>query len=125
MNSLVSVLVCVSLVLVFGSFLLAAARFFSLKAAPAQENKKLPFECGLKGEAAKASRVPVQFYLTAVLFILFDIEIIFLFPWALAFDDFIAAGRGGSALLAMGIFLMIFVYGLMWEVGSKALDWKS
>ena len=66
----------------------------------------------------------VGFYLTAMLFILFDIEIIFLFPWAVAFNDFLSQGRGLEVFLAMILFLLIFAFGLVWEIASGALKWK-
>ena len=124
MNSLAPVLVCVLIVITFGALLLTVARWFSAQAKrPAPLSKSLPYECGLKEEERKSTRLPVQFYLTAILFILFDIEIIFLYPWALSFRDFLEKGQTG-ALLAMLVFLIIFIYGLVWEIFSKALQWK-
>ncbi len=125
MNSLVPVLVCVLIVLTFGLFMLSIARLLGAKSkSPASKAKSLPYECGLEEEQAQSSRVPVQFYLTAVLFILFDIEIIFLYPWALSFKDFLDQGQGLEVFLAMAVFLLLFVYGLVWEISSKALKWK-
>ena len=81
------------------------------------------YECGIKEQVARSARVPIKFYLTAILFILFDIEIIFMYPWAIAFLDFINDGHGLPILLAMALFLAIFVFGLVWEIKSKALEW--
>ena len=106
--------------------MLSVARLFATQAkAPLTKAKSLPYECGLEEQETPHSQVPVQFYLTAILFILFDIEIIFLYPWALAFKDFLNQGIGLSAMLAMTLFLLIFVYGLCWEIGSKALKWTN
>ncbi len=125
MNSLMPVLVCVLIVVTFGALMLIAVRWFGAKVkAPASPAKSLPYECGLKAEEQESSKVPVQFYLTAILFILFDIEIIFLYPWALSFKDLMDRGQGLEALLAVTIFLFIFIYGLIWEIFSKALQWK-
>lgn len=124
MNSLIPVFVCAGVVLIFGSLLLAVARLFSSKASSVSLAKQLPYECGLEGEIKSTSRVPVQFYLTAILFILFDIEIVFLFPWAVAFNDFIVKGEVLQVLAGVSVFLLIFIYGLFWEVYSKALQWK-
>jgi len=123
-NSLVPVLVCISIVITFGGLLLFIAHLLGTKSTLSSRAKNLPYECGLEGENRDITRVPVQFYLTAILFILFDIEIIFLYPWALTFNDFISKGEGGEVLLAMVIFLSLFIYGLLWEVFSKALEWK-
>ena len=82
------------------------------------------YECGLPSDTSGPTRVPIKFYLTAILFILFDIEIIFMYPWALTYNDFIASGLGPYILGAMGFFLLVFVFGLFWEVKSKALEWE-
>ncbi len=127
MDSLVPVFVCAIIVITFGVLLLSIARFISLKVSrpkPLTKAKSLPYECGLEGEEKTDSRVPIQFYLTAILFILFDIEIIFLYPWALSFNDFIEDGKAVPVLLAMILFLAIFIYGLFWEIKSNALKWK-
>ena len=126
MNSLAPILVCILIVVTFGAFMLMVAKLFSAQAkAPSTKAKSLPYECGLEEQEKANSQVPVQFYLTAILFILFDIEIIFLYPWALAFKDFLSQGIGLSAMLAMTLFLLIFVYGLFWEIGSNALKWTA
>lgn len=81
------------------------------------------YECGVPAEEKKDTKISVKFYLTAILFILFDIEIIFMYPWATSFRDFISSGQGLFALVSMGIFLLVFIFGLFWEVKSKALEW--
>lgn len=124
MDSLVPVFVCTIVALIFSSFLLVVARWLSQKVQVDSRIKELPYECGIEGESKPNTRVPVQFYLTAILFILFDIEIVFLFPWALAFNDFIVSDGVWYSLLGMGVFLCIFIYGLVWEVCSKALEWR-
>lgn len=84
----------------------------------------MPYECGIPGQDSDDSKISVKFYLTAILFILFDIEIIFLYPWALSFSDFNDAGLGLYSLGAMSFFLLLFILGLVWEVKSKALEWE-
>ncbi len=107
----------------FCAGLIAISRFFSPRnmSSPA---KAEDYECGLAPLASPSSRIPVQFFLTAILFILFDIEIVFLYPFALAYRDFLQTDQGLAALLAMGIFLLLFIFGLWWEIKTKALDWK-
>lgn len=82
-----------------------------------------PYECGIPGQEKKDTKVSVKFYLTAILFILFDIEIIFMYPWAVTFKDSIVSGQGAFVLISMMIFIAIFIFGLFWEVKSKALEW--
>lgn len=81
------------------------------------------YECGVPGVDKKDTKVSVKFYLTAILFILFDIEIIFMYPWATSFREFIASGQGGFVFGSMAVFIAIFIFGLFWEVKSKALEW--
>ena len=82
-----------------------------------------PYECGLPSLDKKDTKVSVKFYLTAILFILFDIEIIFMYPWAATFRDFIGAGAGTFVFVSMLVFIAVFIFGLFWEVKSKALEW--
>lgn len=85
--------------------------------------KNQPYECGIESQYTGHTKVSVKFYLTAILFILFDIEIIFMYPWAISFADAITNGYGAQMLIAMGVFVAIFIIGLLWEVKSKALEW--
>ena len=76
------------------------------------------YECGF--EAFDNARIEfyVRFYLVAILFIIFDLEIAFLFPWAVALDSL-----GASGLIAMTIFLLVLVIGFIYEWKKGALDW--
>jgi len=77
------------------------------------------YECGIEPLADEAGqRFPIKYYLTAMLFIVFDIEIVFLYPWAVAFDQL-----GTFALVEMGIFMAtVFVaYAYVWRRGG--LEW--
>src|SRR5258708_19392152 len=86
--------------------------------------KMMPYKGGWPGTETKQTQVSVKFYLTAILFILFDIEIIFMYPWAITFTDFNQAGFGAYIFISMMIFIALFVFGLFWEVKSKALEWE-
>ena len=86
--------------------------------------KDAAYECGLEGTLPKSSRISSGYYLTAILFVLFDIEIIFLYPWAVAYRKFIDLNEGTPYFIAFIIFLALFVVGLFWEIRVKALDWK-
>ena len=83
------------------------------------DSEKLsPYECGF--EAFEDARMPfdVRYYLVAIMFIVFDLEIAFLFPWAVALD---AVGVVGLA--AMGVFLLVLVVGFIYEWKKGALEW--
>ncbi len=123
MSGLLAVLILGLLIFAFGVFLLV----FSGMLGPKRKitaAKAMPYECGIPGQETKDSKISVKFYLTAILFIIFDIEIIFMYPWAITFLDFVKRGQGLLILGGMGVFVLLFVIGLVWEVKSKALDWN-
>jgi NADH-quinone oxidoreductase subunit A len=109
---------------IFGALLLFLAKFIGGRMNRPNPVKLEPYECGIPGIEKKDTKISVKFYLTAILFILFDIEIIFMYPWALTYKDFMANSLGLYSLLAMGVFLAVFIFGLFWEVKSKALEWE-
>jgi NADH-quinone oxidoreductase subunit A len=76
------------------------------------------YECGFDPFEDTRMRFDVRYYLVAILFIIFDLEIAFLFPWAVSLD---AIGRFGLA--AMGIFLAVLVVGFVYEWRKGALEW--
>jgi NADH-quinone oxidoreductase subunit A len=108
---------------IFGTVLIFLARAIGGQRKNNSSIKRDIYECGIPGQEKKESKVSVKFYLTAILFILFDIEIIFMYPWAISFRDFIASGLGTAIVTSMAVFLGIFIYGLWWEVKSRALEW--
>jgi NADH-quinone oxidoreductase subunit A len=80
--------------------------------------KLSPYECGFDAFEDARSKFDVRYYLVAIVFIVFDLEIAFLFPWA------VALGRiGAVGLAAMAIFLVILVVGFIYEWKKGALDW--
>ena len=80
--------------------------------------KLSPYECGFEAFEDARMKFDVRYYLVAILFIVFDLEIAFLFPWAVALGKIGLAG-----LLAMGIFLAILVVGFIYEWKKGALEW--
>lgn len=107
----------------FGVLLIYLARLIGGQRKNNSATKQDIYECGLPGQEKKDTKISVKFYLTAILFILFDIEIIFMYPWAITFKDFISTGQGTFVFASMMIFIAIFIFGLFWEVKSKALEW--
>ena len=80
--------------------------------------KLSPYECGFEAFDDSRMKFDVRYYLVAILFIIFDLEIAFLFPWAVSLDE---VGRFG--ILAMGLFLAILVVGFIYEWKKGALEW--
>ena len=83
------------------------------------EEKLSPYECGFEAFDDSRMKFDVRYYLVAILFIIFDLEIAFLFPWAVSLD---AVGKFG--LLSMGVFLAILVVGFIYEWKKGALEWE-
>ena len=81
--------------------------------------KLSPYECGFEAFEDARMKFDVRYYLVAILFILFDLEIAFLFPWAVALNDIGLAG-----FLAMMLFLGILVVGFVYEWMKGALEWE-
>jgi NADH-quinone oxidoreductase subunit A len=83
--------------------------------------KDAPYECGKPAENSAPFRFHVQFYRIALLFILFDVEIIFLYPWAVSFADNIAVGR--AAFWSMFVFIAVIELGHLYAYRKGALSW--
>ena len=82
------------------------------------EQKLSPYECGFEAFDDARMRFDVRYYLVAILFILFDLEVAFLVPWAVAMGDI-----GLLGFWSMMIFLAVLVIGLVFEWKKGALDW--
>jgi len=81
--------------------------------------KNSPYECGFEAFEDARMKFDVRYYLVAILFILFDLEIAFLFPWAVSLDSI-----GFFGFMAMMVFLTILVVGFVYEWMKGALDWE-
>lgn len=83
--------------------------------------KDTPYECGMEPVGTSSPRFSVKFYLVAMLFIIFDVEAVFFFPWAVAFRDVIA--EGWTIFWAMMFFTGLVAIGLAYEWKKGGLDW--
>jgi NADH-quinone oxidoreductase subunit A len=81
--------------------------------------KSEPFECGEVPFSLPAGRLTIKFYLTAILFVLFDVELVFLYPWAVAYHRL-----GALGLIEMGLFLGILMVGFFYAWDNGALAWQ-
>jgi len=111
------VLIFILIALVFGAVLLMLGTLVS----PTEPNteKNSPYECGFEAFEDSRMKFDVRYYLVAILFIIFDLEIAFLFPWAVVLDSI-----GIEAFIAMGIFLGILLIGFIYEWKKGALEWE-
>jgi NADH-quinone oxidoreductase subunit A len=85
--------------------------------------KDSAYECGVPAEGVIHTRFSVKFYVTAMLFILFDIEVVFLIPWAFIYREFLKAHI--SILGPILFFIGVLVLGLIYEVKKGALEWEK
>ena len=117
LESYFPVLMFIAVGLVLGGVLLAVGRILS----PHEPNpKKLsPYECGFEAFEDARMKFDVRYYLVAILFILFDLEIAFLVPWAVVLPDI-----GFAGYAAMMLFLAILVVGFVYEWKKGALEWE-
>jgi NADH-quinone oxidoreductase subunit A len=86
--------------------------------------KDMPYECGMLPVGEGSTRLSVKFYLVAMLFILFDIEVVFLYPWAVVYREMLVTNANlifGSMLSFLGILFIGYIYALK----KGAFDWKS
>lgn len=122
LSTYLPVLVQVALGLSIPAIILAASHVFGQR-AKGNYIKDKAYECGLPMEGKPHPRFAVKFYVTAMLFILFDIEVVFLVPWALVYREFLAAGIAITA--ATAVFLGVLVLGLAYEFKRGALEWEK
>jgi NADH-quinone oxidoreductase subunit A len=97
--------------------LLWIAKFFrpTFNSTP---EKVMPYECGMTPESDSRGRYTVRFYIVAILFVVFDVETVFLYPWAVQFQVL-----GLYGLIEMLVFLGILIVGYIWLWNRGALDW--
>ena len=112
----IPILIFLGVAAVIGLLLLALG--FLIGQGRKDEEKLSPYECGFEAFDDSRMKFDVRYYLVAILFIIFDLEIAFLFPWAVSLD---AVGKFG--LLSMALFLAILVVGFIYEWKKGALEW--
>ena len=93
------------------------------RAGKRNPDKDMVYECGMVPETAGQPRFSVKFYLVAMLFILFDIEIVFMYPWAVVYKEYLAE-FGTTILWSMLSFVMILLFGYVYAIKKGALDWS-
>jgi NADH-quinone oxidoreductase subunit A len=120
-NPTVDLVIQFGLMLFIGAALGVALVTVSRILAPSSRNpnKALIYECGVLPQCEARLPYNVHFYLVAVLFVLFDLEVVFLYPWAVAFHSL-----GGVGLVAIMVFLAVLLVGFFYEWKKGVLDWE-
>ena len=101
--------------------IIGASHFFGQRARK-NRIQDTAYECGIEGGGLAHARFSVKFYVSALLFILFDIEVIFLVPWTLVYREFLAQRL--PILCPVLVFLGLLAFGLVYEIKKGALDWE-
>ena len=108
--------------IIFGFMIIGLGHLFGPRRKTPR--KLIPYESGMTPIGPGTRRIPVRFYLVAVLFILFDIEIIFIIPWAVILKEFVKQNIGVFALIEMVTFIVILLIGLVYAWKKGALEWE-
>ena len=108
-------------VLITAIVLVVAAYAIAKLIGPRSYNKVKgePFECGIPTRGSSWIPMSVGYYLFSILFLVFDVETVFLYPWAVVVKDF-----GVMAMFSIGFFLLVLVFGLAYAWRKGALEWK-
>jgi len=118
MREYIPILLFVVTAILFGGVTIGLSHIVMPRTKSAR--KMAPFECGVEPVGSARTRFHVKFYLVAVLFILFDIEAVFLYPWAVSFRQL-----GLYGLIEMTLFILILFVGYVYLLKKRALDWES
>jgi NADH-quinone oxidoreductase subunit A len=121
-ESYLPILIQLVLAVFIGVLIIGANRIFGQRGGR-NAFKDSAYECGLPAEGPSHTRFAVKFYVTAMLFILFDIEIVFLIPWIMVYRDFLTAGI--PILMPVLFFLAVLVIGLIYELKKGAIEWEK
>ena len=111
------ILIFMCVTLVMGSVFIILGKLLGPSRPDAEKNS--PYECGFEAFEDSRMKFDVRYYLVAILFIIFDLEIAFMFPWAVVLDEV-----GTFGLVAMAIFLAVLVIGFIYEWKKGALEWE-
>ncbi|OLD79738.1 MAG: NADH-quinone oxidoreductase subunit A [Acidobacteria bacterium] len=121
-SAYIPVLIYAALVMAFPAVTLVLAKF--IRPASTSFGAKLkPYECGIPPESDARGRYSVRFFIVAMLFVIFDVETMFLIPWAILYKGWVAAHQGLFALVSMVLFLGILLVGYLWLYKKGALEW--
>ena len=117
--SYIPVLILLAVACALGGVILVLTELMGPKAY--HRMKDQPFECGVPPHGDARQRFSVRFYLVAILFLLFDVEAIFFFPWAVVFRKYLAINR--FILVEMAFFVGILLVGYFYVLRKGALEW--
>ncbi|RMH56873.1 MAG: NADH-quinone oxidoreductase subunit A [Bacteroidetes bacterium] len=86
--------------------------------------KTTAYESGMDPIGTARERYSVKFYLVAMIFIVFDVEVVFLYPWAVSFRDFLAADAGLGVMMVVSFFILVLGIGLLYDIKKGGLEFE-
>jgi len=89
------------------------------------QTKTIPYESGMDPVGSAHERYSVKFYLIAMIFIVFDVEVVFMYPWAVSFQKFISEGAGLGVMAVVALFGGILLIGLIYDIKKGGLDFEQ
>lgn len=87
--------------------------------------KTMPYESGMDPIGSAHERYSVKFYLVAMIFIVFDVEVVFMWPWAASFHNFVDSGAALGSVVVVTLFTIILLVGLLYDVKKGGLDFEQ
>ena len=112
----IPIFIFLAIALLFPTVTIIAAKL--IRPSAPSLTKLEAYECGIKAASDSRGRYTVRFYIIAILFVIFDVETIFLFPWAVRYRTL-----GWFGVSEVGVFLAILIVGYVWAVKKRALEW--
>ena len=119
----VPLFVMVALAIGLALTLLAAAAYIGPNRPSG--TKTMPYESGMDPVGSAHERYSVKFYLVAMIFIVFDVEVVFMWPWAASFHNFIGSGAALGSIVVISLFTVILLVGLLYDVKKGGLDFEK
>jgi len=122
-NPYIPIAVLITLSVIFSVVFANMSRLFG--PSKPEPEKLGVYECGIDPTGDARHRISVKFYMVAILFILFDLEAVFIYPWAVTFKRFVAQGQGTFVLIEMLVFLGMLFLGWLYVLKRGALKWDE
>ena len=118
--------ITVAVFLAVGALVVGGGMMVSRLLRPNKPNaaKLETYECGIDPVGGGWSQTHIRYYIFALLFLIFDVEAVFIFPWAIQLESFSADGLGGFILVEMIIFIVILILGLVYAIRKGVLRWE-
>ncbi len=118
-------LIYIVVLILIAIVMVALSHLLSPKRVPVSPEWGRAYECGLITDGLPQDRYPIKYYLVAILFVIFDLEAIFLYPWAVTFSSFKESGNSAFWFIEMFIFIFILLVGYLYIVSKGVFLWSE